>query len=155
MYQILRRSFLAIGADRQLEGRVAHSEALRPLGCRTLTLLKGAGFDFPSCRLQILFPIRLRTDGVDSHSPFPTGLHLKSFRFHSYKKHRGGSPSPPLLPYLHVPRRDAADFLARRIAPWVGMAPLRRARGTRGQEWEPAPARGARKSLWTIAAANT
>src|SRR5713226_5041416 len=98
MYQILRRSFLAIGADRQLEGRVAHSEALRPLECRTLTLLKGAGFDFPSCRLQILFPIRLRTDGVDSHSPFPTGLHLKSFRFHSYKKHRGGPP--PRLCFL-------------------------------------------------------
>src|SRR6266852_4024735 len=54
--------------SRYFLGRVAHSEALRPLGCRT-----PCGFSrvrvltFLPDRLQILFPIRFLTDGVDSH----------------------------------------------------------------------------------------
>ena len=48
-------------------GRVAHSETLRPLGCRTLWFSRVRVLTFLPDRLQVLFPIRLLTDGVDSH----------------------------------------------------------------------------------------
>src|SRR5713226_5080773 len=48
-------------------GRVAHSEALRPPGCRTLAS-RVRVLTFLPDRLQILFPIRPLTDGVDSRS---------------------------------------------------------------------------------------
>src|SRR5712692_557471 len=50
-------------------GRVAHSEALRPPGCRTLAS-RVRVLTFLPDRLQILFPIRPLTDGVDSHWRF-------------------------------------------------------------------------------------